>query len=296
MNLNQLKYFYTICLYGSLSEASEYLYISQPSLSSAIKALENEFGVVLFNRHHKGMELTFEGKVLFEMCKEIIPRTQQMENIMKDLGNERKKLRLGVPPMIASLILPHIYRDFYKLYPDITLKIIEDGRSGLLDKLSENYLDMVFLLDNNSLDAKFASTKVAELEIVCCSSKDNAIANYKSVTPQLLKDTPLVLFENSFFQTEKIKKWFADQKINPNIILQTKQLSTMLTMISSNTAAGFTFRELTKTNETFVAIPTKLPMYANVNLVWKKESYYLGSMEKFKKYINKKNPFDAIKV
>ena len=45
MNLNQLKYFYTVCIYGSLSDAAEYLYISQPSLSSAIKALENEFGV-----------------------------------------------------------------------------------------------------------------------------------------------------------------------------------------------------------------------------------------------------------
>ncbi len=296
MNLNQLKYFYTVCLYGSLSDAAEYLYISQPSLSSAIKALENEFGVVLFNRHHKGMKLTSEGKVLFEMCKEIIPRTEQMENIMKDLGNERKKLRLGVPPMTASLILPHIYRDFYKLYPDITLEIVEDGRNGLLDKLSENYLDMVFLLDNNSLDTKFMSTKVAELEIVCCASKDNKIAKYKSVTPNLLKNTPLVLFENTFFQTGKIKKWFTAEKITPNIILQTKQLSTMLTMISSNTAAGFTFRELTKTNETFVAIPTELPMYADVNLVWKKDSYYFGTMEKFRKYINKKNPFEAIKL
>lgn len=295
MNLNQLKYFYAICIYGSLSDTSEYLYISQPSLSSAIKALENEFGVVLFNRHHKGMELTSEGKVLFEMCKEIIPRTEQMENIMKDLGNERKKLRLGVPPMIASLILPNIYRDFYKLYPDITLEIVEDGHNGLLDKLSENYLDMVLLLDNNSLDKKFVSTKVAELEIVCCTSKDNTIAKYQSVTPRLLKSTPLVLFENTFFKTEKIKKWFAAEKINPNIILQTNQLSTMLTMISSDTAAGFTFRELTKTNETFVAIPTEIPMYADVNLVWKKDSYCFDSMEKFKKYINEKNPFEAIK-
>lgn len=291
MNLNQLKYFYATCIYGSLSEAAEYLYLSQPSLSASIKALEKEFGISLFNRRYKGMELTAEGKQLFEMCKDILHRTEQLENIMKDLGNERKKLRLGVPPMIGSIILPYIYRDFCQYHPDITLEIVEDGRDGLLDKLSENYLDMIFLLNNNALDAKFSSTKVARLEIVCCASKDNAITEHKSITPHLLKNTPLVLFKNSFFQTEEIKKWFGYEKVTPNIILQTKQLSTMLTMISSNVAVGFTFRELTKTNKAFIAIPTKNPMYADVCLVWKKDSYYLNCMEKFKKYVIDKNPF-----
>jgi len=291
MNLNQLKYFYTVCTDGSLSAAAERLYISQPSLSSSIKSLEKEFGVSLFNRRYKGMELTTEGKRLFEMCKDILSRTEQLEDIMKDLGNERNKLRLGVPPMIGSIILPYIYRDFCQLHPDITLEIVEDGRSSLLDKLSENYLDMIFLLHNNSLEEKFSSTKIARLEIVCCASKDNVIAEYKSVTPHLLKNTPLVLFENSFFQTEEIKKWFAYENITPNIILQTKQLSTMLTMISSNVAAGFTFRELTETNEDFIAIPTKNPMYADASLVWKKDSYYFSCMDKFRKYVDDKKLF-----
>ncbi len=295
MNLNQLKYFYTVCIYGSLSDASEYLYISQPSLSSAIKSLETEFGIALFNRRYKGMELTPEGKVLFEMCKDILSRTEQLENIMKDLGNERNKLRIGVPPMIGSLILPHIYRDFYQLYPEISLEIIEDGRNGLLDKLSENYLDMVFLLQNDPLDAKFSSINVAHLEIVCCASEDNPVVQHKSVTPQILKDTPLILFENSFFQTEKIKEWFASEGVSPNIILQTKQLSTMLAMISENVAAGFTFRQLAETNKSFTAIPTETPMYADACLVWKKDSYYFGCMEKFKNYVNESNPFKALR-
>lgn len=291
MNLNQLKHFYAVCTYGSLSEASEHLYISQPSLSSSIKLLEKEFGVSLFNRHYKGMALTAEGMRLFEMCKDILSRTTQLENIMKDLGNERNILRLGVPPMIGSIILPYIYRDFCELHPNISLEIIEDGRSSLVDKLTKNYLDMIFLVHNNPLDEKFASTKVANFEIVCCASKDNEITKHKSVTPQLLKNTPLVLFENSFYQTDEIKKWFAREKITPNIILQTKQLSTMLTMISNNVAAGFTFRELTKTNDAFIAIPTKNPICVDASLVWKKDSYYLGCMDKFRKYIDNKNPF-----
>ena len=294
MNLNQLNYFYTVCMCGSLSEASKQLYISQPSLSSSIKSLENEFGVSLFSRHYKGMELTAEGKRLFEMCKDILVRTEKLENIMKDLGNERNRLRLGVPPMIGSLILPYIYCEFCQIYPDVTLEIVEGGRSELLDKLSESYLDMVFLLQNKPLDAKYESIKLSQLEIVCCASKDNEIAKLQYVSPSSLKNTPLVLFENSFFQTEEIKKWFAGEKINPNIILQTNQLSTMLTMISKNVAVGFAFKPLTEANQDFVAISTESPIYVDASLVWQRDSYKFSSMEKFKKYLKENNPFESL--
>ena len=294
MNLNQLKYFYTVCLYGSLSEASKQLYISQPSLSSSIIALEKEFGVTLFSRHHRGITLTSEGKVFYEMCKDILNRTENLENIMKDLGNERNKLRLGIPPMIGSMVLAGIYRDFCRMHPEVNLEITEGGRHELLDKLSENYLDMIFSLDNNTLDTKFESEVVANLEIVCCVSKENPIAKHKSVTPKLLKNTPIVLFENSYYQTDKIKKWFSDENITPDILMQTKQLSSMLTLISNNVAAGFTFRELAEINKSLIAIPTESPMYVNANLIWKKNAYSFGCMENFKKYVTDNNPFKTV--
>ena len=294
MNLNQLKYFYQICISGSLSEASEQLYISQPSLSSAIKSLEKEFGVKLFNRNHFGMQLTAEGQMLFRSCKDLITRAEQLENVMKDLGSQRHTLRLGVPPMIGYLILPSIYCDFCNDYPDVKLEITEGGRTELLDKLSDHTLDMAFILQNNPIDNNFTSNVVGSLNLVCCVSKDNSISNYKSVTPNDLKDKPLILFENSFFQTEKIKKWFASGRIAPNIIMQTTQLSTMLTMIANNVAAGFTFKELAQTNNSIVTIPTEIPITADLCLVWNKNSYNFNSMEKFRSYINNKNPLHTL--
>lgn len=288
MNLNQLKYFYTICICGSVSKAAEYLYISQPSVSNAVKALEEEYGIILFNRTHSGMQLTSEGKILFKSCKDILSRTEQLESIMKDLGSQRNTLRLGIPPMIGSLIVPRIYRDFCQIHPEIKLEITEDGRSELMYKLSENLLDMVFLLKNNSLDSCFSSCTIGHLEIVCCASKNNPLAELTAVAPEDLKDVPLVLFENSFFQTEKIKKWFSEEEITPNIIMQTKQLSTMLAMISQNVAVGFTFDVLAKANKNFVTIPCKSDMTADISLVWNKNAYNFECMNVFKDYIKNK--------
>ena len=277
MNLNQLKYFYAVCICGSLTEAAEHLYISQPSVSSAIKALEKEFGISLFKRTHAGMQLTPEGKVLFEASKELLSHAEQVETMVKDLGNKRKQLRLGMPPMIGSLLLPKIYQDFCRLYPDINLDIIEDGRSELLYMLSENLLDIAFLPQNNTPDKSFSSYTIGTMEIVCCAFREHPVSKLDCVTPKTLKEIPLVLFENSFFQTEKVKKWFESESIKPNIMMQTKQLSTMLSMISHNVAAGFTFREIAQTNENFVAVPCQTPMVVDICMVTNKNSYNFKS-------------------
>ena len=66
MNLIQLRYFQAVCACGNLTQAAQQLHISQPSLSSAIQTLEKEFGVGLFVRQYRGVELTAEGEQLLK--------------------------------------------------------------------------------------------------------------------------------------------------------------------------------------------------------------------------------------
>lgn len=291
MNINKLKYFCTICDFQTVSNAAKYLHISQPSLSSAIKELESEFGAILFKRHSRGMMLTPEGEVLYKMGKDILNRAEQLENAMKDLGEERKKLRLGVPPMIGSIILPGIYRNFMSNNNDIQLQIVEGGQKELIQKLSDNYLDMIFVPHSQSFNSSMSSMSVAKLEIVCCASKNTQNICYEPVTPEKLAQTPLVLFENGFFQTEEIKKWFSYSGIIPNILMQTEQLSTMLSIISNNIAVGFMFKQLTENNPALISFSTKPKIHLDVSLVWKKDVYSFSSMNRFKEYMNTNNPF-----
>ena len=285
MNTTQLKYFHTVATFHSVSEAAAYLHISQPSLSAAIKELENEFGVLLFHRHHRGMTLTAEGEVLFKLSEDILDRMEQAESRMRDLGSGKKRLRLGVPPMIGSLILPHIYRDFVSREPEISLEITEGGRRELMEKLKEDQVDMVFLPHSAPIDRNYVALKLTELPIVCCAPKSAPISALSSVGPSDLADIPLVLFGNSFFQTEKIKKWFSDSEITPKIILQTEQLSTMLSVLSGEIAAGFVFSPLIGQDSNLISIPTDTPLCVDVSLVWKKDAYLFSSMKTFKEYV-----------
>lgn len=291
MNINQIKYFNAVCEYGKVSVAARELHISQPSLSDAIKDLEHEFGVSLFIRQHSGMTLTPEGKVFYNLTKDLVMRAEQIKHIMSDMGNERKTLRLGVPPMIGALILPHLFGKFQKLYPKINLEIIENGRDELLSKLSDDYLDMIFMPHNESLDSKLVTHKITDLEIVCCTSKNNPLSEKLYITPQDLLNVPVVMFKDSFFQTKKIKEWFYSEGVTPLVLLQTDQLSTVQSLVASDMAVGFMFKELIKTDSNYSFIPTKSPICAEISLVWKKEAYMLKTMQKLKEYIDKSRLF-----
>lgn len=291
MNITQLKYFRAICTYHSVSSAAEYLHISQPSLSNAIKDLENEFGVALFRRHHRGMTLTQEGEALLRMSHQIIGGMEQAEDLMRSLGKERRRLRLGVPPMIGSLILTKIYREFLPNNPELSLHITEGGHKELMQKLRDDLVDMVFISHSGHMEKFYDSVKVAQFPIVFCTTKENPLSKHSAVTPQDVAKTPLVLFDDSFFQTEKIKKWFSDSGIYPKIILQTHQLSTIQTIISGNIAAGFMFRQLIEANPKLIPIPTEYPMMADISLVWKRENHLSDSMRSFIDHIKNNNPF-----
>lgn len=291
MNLTQLTYFQAVCLYQTVSAAADCLHISQPSLSNAIKELEAEFNVLLFYRQHRGMVLTPAGEMLQRLSGELLKQAEELEKIMCDLGRERKVLRLGVPPMIGSVVMPCLYRDFVSVHPDVKLDITEGGSQELMARLQNESLDIIFMPHNRPLATGFSSLSVAKLEIVCCVAKNNPLAEKTIISLQELIDVPLVLFQNSFYQTEEIKKRFIEAGIRPEILLQTEQFSTILSLVSENVAAGFMFRHLTEVHPEMVAVPLDNPLFVDVSLVWKEKAFCFHTMQLFKDFIQQNDVF-----
>ena len=112
----------------------------------------------------------------------------------------------------------------------------------------------------------------------------NIKARFSSLSPKDLADTPLVLFKDSFFQTEEIKKRFASALVKPNIMFQTNQLSTLQNMIRNNLAAGFMFRDLITSDPELVAIPLSSPINISVSLAWKHGACFFSAMDTFLDY------------
>lgn len=284
MTLIQLKYFQTICELQSMTKASEFLNITQPSLTRAVRELEKEFGVILFKRHKYGMAITKEGEELKKVADQLLAHAQEAQRFMADLGKKKKTLNLGIPPMIGSIILPTIYRDYVKNHNDIELIITEEGTNKIIKLLNDDQLDMVIIPHNDNIENKFNSLEITQFEIVCCAHKNNSICKKKTVSPKDLQNKNLVLFKNSFFQTEQIKKWFALDNVEPKVLLQTDQLSTLIKIIENDQSIGFVFKKLILDKSNLVAIQLKNEMNIKISLVWKKNKQ-LKPMKTFANYV-----------
>ena len=279
MTLDQLSYFQAVCKHNGISRAAEALNISQPSVSNAITKLEKEFGIELFHRKNKRLFLTKEGLLMAEMTEKLLMQADIITQTMQALGKQNKVLRLGVPPMIGSLVLPILYDEHFKLQEQLQVRIIEGDSTALRQLLADNQVDMAFLPHTRPFDSTLESQQLTELQNVCCVHKTHRFASRKSIKLTELVQEPLVLFKNSFFQTERILEEFSRLSCTPNILFDTAQLSTIQNMIASGTAIGFMFAFLLKTTPELTGIPLDPPMTTQVSLVWKRGSHLTSDMK-----------------
>ena len=285
MTLQQLAYFISACRYGNISKAADEFSVSQPTISMAIKNLEHEFGLCLIKRCQAGFALTAEGEELRKLAESLVEHAGSVECMMKARGKNRQFIRLGVPPMVASILFPKVYADFNMKHSDIDVFTQEMGREELIKLLDANQLDMAFLPHTEKFPQDYISVPVMSSETVCCVSKEHRLAKRQFITPKDLDREPLILFREGFLLTERIMQTFAQSKIEPNVMCTSSQLSTIEKFISDEFAIGFLFRELVSEKNDIVPISFKPQLYTQISLVIKKDSYMTDGMRQFVEYI-----------
>ncbi len=269
MKLQQLRYFETACRLGGISRAAEALHVSQPSVSMAIRELEREFGVALIARRYQGFSLTEEGGVLRELAESLLRHAEHVESRMRALGQQRRPVRLGIPPMIGAALVPALYRNLEQRCPDLLLATEELGGKTLLRDLRENVLDLAFVTHDETLPGELDSVPVTSMELVWCAPSRHALASQPRISAAQLAQEPLVLFQDSFFLRELTMRQFERAGIAPRILHATEQLSTVQSLIRSGTATGFLLRPLADAMPELSALSLDPPVFVQVSLAWK---------------------------
>lgn len=280
MKLTQLHYFVTVCRYGSIARAVDVLHISQPSISAAIRELEHEFGVNLFIREGKSLTLTHEGQALFEQAEDLLKHAERIERQMMNAGHNRKTLHIGVPPMIGSLILPQVFSRFCD-DAELHLEITEAGHNKLFSELKNTALDLAFLPHDGPVAPELGSAPIQMLETVFVTSENNPLAARSSVSFPELRDNRLILFQSGFFQNTMITRSFRELGIDPNILTESSQLSTVISVIRSGIADGFLFRNVAEAYSGIVPISLDPRMQVQISACWNRSSYMNTDMLRF---------------
>ena len=139
MTLRHVKIFTTVCETSSVTEAAEKLYIAQPSVSLAIKEMEEYYGIKLFDRISKKLYLTDEGKTMLGYSSHITALFDEMENIRNRDGTGL--LRIGSSITIGTHYIPVIVRKFKETNPDAEVNVVINSSEVVEEMLLRNELD-----------------------------------------------------------------------------------------------------------------------------------------------------------
>lgn len=142
MTIIQLEYLLAVANCGSFSLASEHCFVTQPSLSMQIKALEEELGVILLDRSKKPVIPTEAGLVVIEQARETLAAYNYIKEAVNELKGETSgKLRLGVIPTIAPYLLHKFIPEFAQRYPRVELEVKEMVTRDIVTALKHDALD-----------------------------------------------------------------------------------------------------------------------------------------------------------
>ena len=284
MTFTQMQYFEAVCKYGSYTKAANELFVSQPAVSQAVRDLEHECGLKLFERKGNGLLRTEAADRLLAEVQIVLTQMNGINRMIEEGTLKQEVLRIGLSTLSSSACFPQICAAFHKKYPEVRIITYEDVNK-----------EVFHLLDMDKVDAIITSPRQQDLEgkkyllypltasdLVYCVSVDHPWAGRDFVTYEEIAAEPLILMTEQYSAGRTVLEKFKELGLEPNIILRTSQVYTVERFVEAGAAAGFLPAHVAERSPHIVPIPYNPDSHAHpVQLVIKKQERLSRTLEHF---------------
>ncbi len=287
MTLNQLRYFSAASRCHNISKAAKELFVTQPTISNAVRELENEFSITLFYRNGSHLELTAEGEKFLEKANYILHYCLSMEAEYKDNNRIKPPVRIGIPPMLSTIFFPELWDAFCREYPDIPVVLEEYGSVRACELVQTDFLDLALVnMEMFNID-KFNNTVLFNSPLYYCVSHSHPMAGQSSVRMEQFDNEKVLLFNSDSVQTHLLMTRFDSMQLHPQIVMRSSQLHTVMKFVHESQCGCFLFREMLPQFPDCTGLPLDPPLNVHVGMVWKKGKYVTEEMQKFISFTEK---------
>jgi DNA-binding transcriptional LysR family regulator len=198
MEFHQLRYFVAVAEVRHFTKAARDLRIAQPSVSRAIRVLEEELGTPLFHRMKGNVALTSAGEVLLPWARRVLADVDGAAGEVRELADLRRgRLAVGATPSLTTTLLPPALARFHSAYPGIDLVLHEAGSRDLVGELEQGAVDVALVI----LPVRgemLETTPLLREELVVAVASDHPLAARKTISIAELKGVPLVMFRDGY--------------------------------------------------------------------------------------------------
>ena len=240
MEFREISTFLQVAQYQSFSKAARHLGYSQAAVTIQIKQLEQELGVHLFDRIGKQISLTHQGQVFYQYAVSIRNELEQAKNAVSDPSTLSGKLCLGTIESICASIFPDLLAEYHRLHPEVTISIVTDSPEVLLDRMNENTIDIVYLLDRRIYNNRWCKTLEEPEENIFVASPDHELALVKRELEldEVLR-FPFFLTEKDASYRHMLEQYLASINRSVKPFLEIGNTEFIIHMLLKNTGISF---------------------------------------------------------
>ncbi len=230
MTITQLKYVLAVAEYRNFTIASQNCFVTQPTLSMQIQKLEEELGILLFNRKKKPIQLTPIGEKIIMQAKVIVDESSRLQDVVdQQKGYVGGEFKLGIIPTIMPTLLPMFLSVFNKNYPKVKLKIEELTTEEIIKKLTEGHLDVAIAA--TPLENKLLMERPLYYEPFVGFIPDNhPLSSKTTLNPEDLDIDSILLLEDGHCFKESVLNICksSSKKENQQFILESGSFDTLI--------------------------------------------------------------------
>ena len=241
-DLELYRVFCEVVKYKNISKTAENMYISQSAITQSIQKLESLLGGKVFYRNKNGVELTEEGKNLYEYIKNSIETMNNAENIFsKYIDLERGKIRIGGGnSLVASLILEPLLI-FINKYPNIQISISTGITDELMQSLSNGELDLV-VLNLPYKEKKYSNIEITPLKDAdyCFFATKEYVKDHPIRDIKELENHTLILPKATSLRKKILNEYCDKENLKLNANYEVSSTSIIKKMVLNNIGIGFT--------------------------------------------------------
>lgn len=290
-NLNRYRLFCAVAECESISKAAELNYISQPAISKAITKMEESLGTVLFNRNHRGVTLTDEGKVFYDELKsafDIIKTGEDKLRSINELGIGR--LRLGASSVLCKAMLLPYLKGFINENPHIKITIECQSSSRIHKMLMDGVIDVGLMVKpDNMTELSFIS--LGEIEDIFTATPnylDNLALRNES---DIFENANIMLLDSENVSRHHVDKFFKENNIEPKHILEVSNMDMLIEFTKIGMGVSCVVKQFVE-KEIECGELREIPLNSKINtrevgLAFIKTSRLNATMQKFIDYVNR---------
>lgn len=290
-NLQALKYFEAVARHEHFTKAANELYVSQPTLSKNIDALEKEISVALFEKRGRNMYLTPYGKMLRDYVQRGIGEIDKGVEMIQSISNEKSgMISIATIHSKGSFKLPQYVKGFCDKHPDIRFKYSQKSTRKILDELLSGDVEIGFC-SNYDESEEYNSLHREEIlteELCLIVHKDHPMANREFVAFDELLEEEWIGYSDDTGMSRAIKDVIGDGEISQNLrfaylasegsaVIELVQAGLGISIIPKNTKLNF---------DDIVKVQFSSPyLYRHIYMVWNSDCTLSPAAKAFRKYI-----------